>query len=109
MRTRTLVATNTLAQIVGKFITAGVTFITTILIARYYGVSGYGEFTKITAFIALFYLVSDFGFNAIVLRLISEQPKKENYFFQNLLALRIVFSLFVTGLAVFVAFFLHYC
>ncbi|KKR34096.1 MAG: Polysaccharide biosynthesis protein, membrane-associated [Candidatus Gottesmanbacteria bacterium GW2011_GWC2_39_8] len=108
MRTRTLVATNTLAQIVGKFITAGVTFITTILIARYYGVSGYGEFTKITAFIALFYLVSDFGFNAIVLRLISEQPKKENYFFQNLLALRIVFSLFVTGLAVFVAFFLPF-
>jgi O-antigen/teichoic acid export membrane protein len=63
-----LVAWNTTAQIIGKCITGTVTFLFSILIARSFGPVGYGDFTKITIYVAFFYLVSDFGINAIYLQ-----------------------------------------
>jgi O-antigen/teichoic acid export membrane protein len=65
------IAANTLYQLIGKLITAGITFLVTILIARQFGSTGFGEFTKITTYVAFFYLIVDFGQNAIVLKQIS--------------------------------------
>lgn len=39
-----------------------------ILIAREFGAQGYGDFTKITTFVAFFYLLVDFGLNAVYLK-----------------------------------------
>lgn len=36
--------------------------------ARFFGVEGYGDFVKITTYIAFFYLLADFGTNAIYLQ-----------------------------------------
>jgi len=100
------IAANTLYQLIGKLITAGITFLVTILIARQFGSTGFGEFTKITTYVAFFYLIVDFGLNAIVLKQISNlksqnsKPnlKTQNYF-GNLLSLRIFFSLVLIFLA----------
>ncbi len=63
------IAFNTLAQIVGKIISGGTTFFVSILLARALGVDGYGDFTKITTYVAFFYLFCDFGLNAAYLQL----------------------------------------
>ena len=59
-----LVAKNTFYQLVARSATSFIGFLITLIIARHYGVLGYGDFTKITSYVALFYLVIDFGLNA---------------------------------------------
>lgn len=93
------IAANTLVQLVGKLITAGVALLITILVARNFGVEGFGEFTKITVYVALFYLIADFGLNAIVLRLVSAEEEKASFYFANLLGLRIVLALILIFVA----------
>ena len=71
------IAGNTLVQLVGKLITAGITFLITFIIAREYGAVGYGEFTKIIAFVSLFYLIVDFGLNAVRLKETYDEKETE--------------------------------
>lgn len=63
-----VIAKNTLFQALARIATSAVTLIVTILIARTFGVVGYGDFTKITTFVGIFYLVVDFGLNAVFLQ-----------------------------------------
>lgn len=107
MNQKQKIAFNTLVQIGGKLITAGVAFLITILVARQFGVEGYGEFTKIMTYVALFYLMGDFGFNAIILRQMETSSKGESLF-SNLLGLRIILSVFLISLSFLILFFLPY-
>lgn len=91
---------NTIFQTLAKIITAGIGFILTILIARSFGPSGFGDFTQITAFVTLFYLVIDFGFNAIFLQ-------TENSFSQ-LFSFRLLWSAGVFLIVCIIAFFLPF-
>ena len=95
MSNRKIIAFNTLSQIAGKVVTSGTTFIVSILIARSLGAGGYGDFTKITTFVAFFYLFADFGLNTAYLEL-SESKSSQN----NLLTMRTVFGLFLMFLCI---------
>lgn len=66
--TKWKVAWNTVSQLVGKAVGSGAMFLVSILIAREFGAQGYGDFTKITTFVAFFYLLVDFGLNAVYQR-----------------------------------------
>lgn len=94
------IAFNTIIQLLGKAATAGVTLLITILVARTFDPQGYGDYTKILTYIAPFYLISDFGLNAVVLRKLSTEEDQTETFFANLLGLRIIFSLLLIFLAV---------
>lgn len=59
---------NTTAQFVGKTITALLSFLTTILLASFLGAAHYGEYTKAISYILFFYILADFGLNAIFVR-----------------------------------------
>jgi O-antigen/teichoic acid export membrane protein len=83
-----LIAKNTIYQALARVSTSLIGFIITIIIAKTFGVLGYGEFIKITAYVALFYLILDFGLNAIYL-----QYEKSN--FKQLFYLRLLISLVV--------------
>jgi len=83
-----LIAKNTFYQTLARAATAFIGFLITIIIARKFGVLGYGDFTKVTSYVALFYLVLDFGLNAFFL-----QYEKPN--FKNLFYLRIFISLII--------------
>lgn len=61
---RTKVAFNTAAQLGAKILSAGTTFFVTIVLARTYGAESFGDFVKVTAFVGLFFLATDFGLNA---------------------------------------------
>lgn len=59
---------NTSAQVVGRAVGAGTTLVVSLIIARGFGAEGYGDFAKITTYVALFYLLADFGMNAVYLQ-----------------------------------------
>jgi len=80
---------NTVSQIIGKLLTAGITFFISLILARTYGASGYGDFTKITTYVAIFYLFADFGLNAAYL----QEYSKDEDSFSSLLVLRVLCGL----------------
>lgn len=88
-------ATNTLFQIIGKIISSGASFIITILLARTYGPQGYGDFEKITAFVSLFYLMVDFGFNAIVINKIKKQEDSRENLYGLVFGSRIILGILI--------------
>lgn len=85
------IAKNTLFQTIAKIFSSGTGFVITILIARYFGVAGYGDFVKITSFVALFYLAVDFGINAIFLREDEKLIHFKEIFYLRLLIALVVF------------------
>ncbi|MBI4067596.1 oligosaccharide flippase family protein [Candidatus Gottesmanbacteria bacterium] len=102
------IASNTIYQIIGKIVNAAITFFITLILARSFGIRQFGQYIQITSYVAIFYLLVDFGFNAIFLQKIQKQPTKENFYFQNLLSLRVFFALFLTLVAVLLAVILPY-
>lgn len=90
------VTQNTIYQLFGKFFTAISGLLTTRLVAQNYGQSGVGEFTLIFNFINIFYLVTDFGVNAIVVKQMVEKPDDEQRLYNGLLGLRICASVILT-------------
>lgn len=94
MSTTKKVFANTAIQLIGKVITATTTLLVTIIITRRFGATGFGEFILATTYAAFFYVISDFGLNAIV-NIELTNGKKPSYYFSNLLSLRAVLSTFL--------------
>jgi len=106
MNTKQKIAYNTIAQLVGKAATTLTTLLLTVLITRRFGPSGYGDFTIMMAYSALFYIVADFGLNAIATRDFASDESKIVRYFKNLIGLRLVMALvlFAIGVAALVFF-----
>ncbi len=97
------VALNTFAQILGKIFSAGTMLIITMVTIRYFGVEDFGKLTAILTYVAYFYLLADFGFNAIVIREAAKNKERRSLFFSSLFSLRFLISL---GLIIFSLFLL---
>lgn len=104
MQTKALVIKNTGSQIIGKIISGGTTFLVSILLARSLGPVGFGDFTKITTYIPLFYLVNDFGLNAAYLTLRSKNGQSQ--LFSSLCFIRIIVALLLIFFSLAIAVFL---
>ena len=72
MSNKKIIALNTASQFIGKGVSGVISFIISIILAKSLGVDGYGDFTKITTYVAFFYLFCDFGLNAAYLQLSAE-------------------------------------
>jgi len=92
------IAANTVFQLLGKAVTTTTALLATILIAKNYGPEEYGNFTLITTFVGIFYLIVDFGMNAIVLEKLQKTELQKEYF-KNLLGLRLLWSIFLVFLS----------
>lgn len=88
-----IVFLNSLVQVIGKVITAGSALLISALLARELGQGGFGEFTLMTSYAALFYMAADFGFNGIVLRQAGGEVGELKSGFRGLLGLRLTYSL----------------
>lgn len=106
-RTIKSIASNTFFQLISKVITMTITFTLTIIISREYGSYGYGLFTLFQSFPVLFYMIADFGLNAIGTREISKNLKEINKIFNNVLFLRIFLSLFLVLVSIVATLFLY--
>jgi O-antigen/teichoic acid export membrane protein len=86
---KTLVAKNTFYQTLARLGTSFIGFLITIIIARSFGVSGFGDFTKIISYVTLFYLILDFGLNAVYLQ--EAKSSYKDFFYFRLLISTIIF------------------
>ena len=84
-----------------------ITFALTYLISKNYGAYGYGLFAIFQSFPALFYIISDFGLNAIGALEISKNEKKGSEVLSNILVLRLILSLFLMVICLILAFYLY--
>ena len=102
-----IIASNTFFQLVSKVITMTITFFLTFLISKNYGSYGYGLFTLFQSFPAVFYIISDFGLNAIGAKEISRNFKEINKIFNNILAIRLLISMVLILLSILISFYLY--
>ncbi len=99
---------NTIIQFVNRFAISGSAFIVNLIVAFYFGARGYGEYAKATTFIALFYLFTDFGLNAVTLRDMTHDQKHQKGIVNNLFGLRTIASVILVILALIITYFLPY-
>lgn len=90
--TFTKVASNTIYQIVGKIISMSITMVAVVIITRAYGREGYGAFSLMQSWPALFFVIIDFGINAIAARELSKDWSKANRYLGSILIIRLLFS-----------------
>lgn len=86
------ISQQTFWQVLGKVVTSLSTFIILGLVTRNYGKEGTGVFTLALTYLAMFYLLADFGFNAHVLRKSRIQSLEFKVEWQKLLGTRMVWS-----------------
>jgi O-antigen/teichoic acid export membrane protein len=107
---------NTLAQLFAKVVTTGSTLLVTYLISRKMGTTGLGEFIATTSYVALFYLLADFGINAVFTKRIHKPGNTEEisvgdnilFYFKNLLSIRLILGIITSFIAVALLSFLNY-
>lgn len=87
-------------QILGKAVTSFSTFIILGLIARNYGSEGMGVFTLALTYLAIFYMLADFGFNAHILKKFRVQGPGSGAEWNKLLGTRIVWSVAMVAIAI---------
>jgi len=92
-------AYNTAVQLIGKAVTATSTLLITYLVAKNFSIEGYGSYTAIFSYIALFYVLTDFGLNAVFVREAGSDSEKQKEYFKDLLGLRLVTSIIVVFVA----------
>lgn len=97
------IAKNTIYQIIARVVTSGTTFLITIVITRHFGQIAYGDFAKVTALVTLFYLIADFGLNAVFL-----QREDSRLHFKDLFYPRLILSLILVVIVNIIALFLPY-
>lgn len=102
------VASNTIYQIIGKVVSMSITMVAVIIITRVYGREGYGAFSLMQSWPALFFVIVDFGVNAIATRELSKDFSKAEKYIGNILLMRIVFSLSIIILLNIALFFFPY-
>lgn len=87
------VAVNTLAQILGRVGVILATIVSTAILTRSLGISGFGNYVFIISLILLFTAISDWGTGIISVREASKEKEEEEKIFGNALVFRFLFAL----------------
>lgn len=92
------VAHNTLVQIVSKVISTALGLWAIVIITRYLGPTGFGEYTTILTFLTFFAVAADFGLTLVTAQMISAPGASEKKILNNLFSFRLVSSVFFLSL-----------
>ncbi len=90
------------ADIIGRVLS----FFLIIVVARYLGDVGLGKYSFAFAFIALFSLFSDFGLSTLAIRDIAQDKKKTEFYYKNIISLKLFLSIITLVLTCISIFFL---
>lgn len=99
------ISVNTLIQFILRITSSIPTLAATILVAYFGGYETLGSFTKIIAFVSIFYLIVEFGLNSVFLREYFGTFEKH---FGNLILMRLIFSIALILIVIFFAHLLPY-
>jgi O-antigen/teichoic acid export membrane protein len=99
MHLGTKVAYNTIIQVASKVITTVLGLFAVALMTRYLGTSGFGEYTTIITFLALFGVMADLGLTLVTVQMISQSGADEKKILDNLFSLRFLTAIIFLGVA----------
>lgn len=102
------VARNTLIQVVGKIVGTILGFTVVIILTRYLGAAGYGQYTTAMAYLGFFSVIADLGLYLVVVREISKPDADEANVIGNMIGLRIACAVIVLGAAALIAIVMPY-
>ena len=92
MGTIRLIAKNSFVSIASEIFAKLLALILTIILARYLGDFGFGQYSFVIAAMMLFQIISDFGLDALTVREISKKTESAGIYLSNILILKIVIS-----------------
>ena len=95
---------NTFIQFGGKLATAALSIISLKIITGYLGENGYGDYTLIYNYLALFGVMANFGIFTITVKEMSAKKADHAMILGNALGLRTILTLIAMGLAIGVTF-----
>ncbi len=93
-----VVARNSFFGAFGKLSVKVLSFAFTIVIIRWLGDEGYGQYTLIWSYVTIFAMLSDAGLGMYAIREIAKQKAGSGYIAGNIIALRLVLALLTIGL-----------
>ena len=102
------IASNTLIQIISKAVTAATSALVLAYLARYLGVSGYGDYITVFAYLGIFGVLVDLGIFVTSVREIAKNPESEKQIIGNVLGLRLVIGVLIFAVASMIAFVIPY-
>src|SRR5262249_51097213 len=88
---------NTGVQLAAQAVSLLTGLLTSVLLARYLGVGGFGEFNYLFAFFYIFLALNDFGVSTILVREVAQQPRRAEELIGAMLTFRMLLS--VTSVA----------
>ncbi len=99
MSTARKILSNTVAQVIGKGVSAVLSLVGVKIITYYLGQGNYGQYSYVYEFFALFAIIADFGLFTIAVREMSSDEKHIPKILGNVLTLRLIIGLTVfTGI-----------
>jgi len=102
------IAHNTLIQYIGKIATTILGIFVVALMTRYLGKDGFGQYITVTAFLAFFGIIVDFGLSLTATRTVGKPGLNVDKYLSNMMTLRIISSFVFMGLAPLVVWFFPY-
>ena len=94
------IAKNALVLSIAQVISIALSMVLVIFLARFLLSEGYGKYSFVFSFIAIFAIFIDFGFNTLLIREIARNKKDLNLYFNNIASIRLIFSMIMLFLIV---------
>ncbi len=105
---RRLIAYNALVQIIGKALGIAFSLGTVILLTRYLGIAGFGQYSTALAFVGFFVILADLGIYGITVREMAQKKEKKVKILSNVFIYRIFSSFLIFGVAFFISLLMPY-
>ena len=93
------VGLNTIYQLGAKAATSIATIVGTALITRHLGAEVFGEYSVVITYVMIFFMLSDFGVNATVVKVFSQNPEEAKTNFTSIVGLRVTLAVAVAVVA----------
>jgi len=102
------IAHNTIIHLAGKLISLVLGLLIVVILTRYLGAEGYGNYTTVIAFLMFFGIIVDFGLTLTTVQMISDPNLDYNKTINNMISLRFLISFFVMLVPPIMVWFLPY-
>lgn len=100
------IASNTIAQILSKFLTAFISIFLIWVLTKYLSTEMYWQYNKIYNYLAFFAFFADLGLYTISIREISKDKTQASKIIGNVMSLRLILWIIIIFLSILIAFFL---
>jgi O-antigen/teichoic acid export membrane protein len=108
MSTKSIIFSNTFYQLIGRFGTVFFTFLLSIVLTRFGSENLWGQYSVVLNYLALFYMMADFGMNIIVVKDFAQNDEVLREQFAKVFGFKLILGLALTIFSVLLTYFLPY-